>query len=45
MEIEIVKPLQETSNEIFPLEDFLKALEKVKRLAIKCAKEDENMKK
>ncbi len=30
---------------IFPLEDFLIALEKAKNLAIQCAEEDENMRK
>lgn len=30
---------------IFPLDDFLAVLEKAKKLAIKCAKEDEELRK
>ena len=42
MEIEIPpKP----ENFVFPLDDFLLILEKAKKLAIKCAKEDEEFRK
>jgi hypothetical protein len=41
--IEIQLPLQnkESQSLIFPLQDFLNALEKAKKLVIQCAKEDE----
>lgn len=32
-------------NSIFPLDDFLLILEKAKQLALKCAKEDEELRK
>jgi hypothetical protein len=34
-----------TKNITLPLEDFISALEKGKKTALKCAKEDEEMKK
>lgn len=42
MEIEI---LPKSKKFVFPLEDFLLILEKAKKLAIKCAKEDEEFRK
>lgn len=42
MEIELLPKSEEI---VFPLEEFLLVLEKAKKLAIKCAKEDEDFKK
>ncbi|HPE84680.1 MAG TPA: hypothetical protein PLO43_00680 [Chlamydiales bacterium] len=43
IEIEIIPSQEDLSDRIFSLKDFLKVLEEARQLAIKCAKEDEEM--
>lgn len=41
LEIEILWGTKDTPRRIFPLNEFFEILEKAKKLALKCAKEDE----
>lgn len=45
MEIEIVSSQEGFPKRIFSLDGFFKILEEAKQLAIKCAKEDEELRK
>lgn len=45
MEIEIISSQKDSPSPIFSLDDFFEILEQAKQLAIKCAKEDEELRK
>lgn len=42
LEIEILWGTKESPRRIFPLDDFYEILEKAKKIALRCAKEDEH---